>query len=83
MNIEHRVQQIVTAWAESDTEPVDETLSNLDPTDEAPKPQTLKTVRYSTRFEEQVRNLGGVDAEAALIVHTTATAGDNEADASC
>lgn len=48
---------------------IDETTPDLDPTDEPPAPAHHYTVRYSDRFGSQVRALGGLVAEASLIIH--------------
>jgi hypothetical protein len=48
---------------------IDETSPDLDPSDKPSAPRRCRTVRYSDRFGEQVRELGGIEAEAALIAN--------------
>lgn len=64
------LERYLTRDMPSVTGPVDETSPDLDPTDEPPNPRQLRTVRYSPRVAEQVRALGGIEAEAALITAT-------------
>ncbi len=56
-----------------DPGPIDETSPDLDPTDAPPVMRPLRTVRYGERFAGQVRELGGIEAEAALIAHLGGT----------
>jgi hypothetical protein len=73
MDLDAEVAAFTRDFGVPDCGPIDETSLDLDPSDEPPAPRKTRSVRYSERFGQQVRELGGIQSEATLIVHCRET----------